>query len=150
MTHSPELASGWDFFGIGIFYFGLDWKSSKSWKNPKIPGIGILKPIKILKKYRVPNPENLEILSRIFIPGIRDFFSLGIFIPRFGIFFSLEIFIPGIRDFFNIGIFIPEFFAKSPGFLSPGFGIFYLRDRNFFRGMGYPAKKPPLVILYES
>ena len=41
----PELASGWDFFGIGIFYFGLDRKIPKSrgsgFETPegKIPNI---------------------------------------------------------------------------------------------------------------
>ena len=37
-----------------------------------------------------------------------------------------------------------EFFLIS-GFLSSGFGIFYLRDGDFFRGMGYPDKKPTLT-----
>ena len=49
-----KLASGWDYFGIGIFYFGLDRKI------PKIPeiGIGILKPLKNPEKSRVQNSEH--------------------------------------------------------------------------------------------
>ena len=28
----------------------------------------------------------------------------------------------------------------------PGIRIFYFRDRDFYRGMGYPDKKPPLIL----
>ena len=54
---------------------------------------------------------------------------------------------------FGIGIFYffsPEFsknsrdLCKIPGIFIPGFRIFDLRDRVFFRGMGYSDKKPPL------
>ena len=41
------------------------------------------------------------------------------------------------------------FSEKFLGFISWGFGIFYPRDflvmGIFFRGMGYPTKKPPLL-----
>ena len=54
-----ELASGWDFFGIGIFYFGLDRKKPKI---PKSRGSGFENPEKISKE-KSPKSHN---------PGDRD------------------------------------------------------------------------------
>ena len=46
--------------------------------------------------------------------------------------------VPGIyAKSSEIGIFIPGF--------RDSFGIFYLRDRDFFRGIEYPDKKPTLI-----
>ena len=81
--------------GIGIFYFGLDWKIPKIPENPGI-GIGIWKSRKN-PEWKIPKsrgsgfifsgyPELVAPGFGIFIPAIRDFFSLGISIP-------------GIRDF---------------------------------------------------
>ena len=85
------------------------------------------------------------------IPGIRDFRSLGIFIPGIRNFLSLGILIPGIRDFPYFRDFYPRDFRKIPVIYvkSPGSVIFHLWDIPgigiFFRGMGYPNKKPPLL-----
>ena len=79
--------------------------------------------------------------------------SDGIF-PCDGIFLHLRIFIHGIGDFWNLGIFIPwdRGFLKILGFLPnpreiwiyiPGIWDFSGMG-IFFRGMGYPTKKPPL------
>ena len=90
----------------------------------------------------------------------RDFFGIFWGSPRFLAnprnrdFSRLEIFIPGIRDFSWFRDFFPGIYVNSPGFLLPGFGIFssFLSSgcpgdfsssgSGFFRGMGYPDKKP--------
>ena len=110
-----ELASGWDFFGIPNpeIYFGLDRKIPTSrgsgsgfqdpQKIPKIPyiEIGILKPLKIPEKSRVRKyKKNFLGFSRY--SDFREFFGIfitGIFIPGIRDFFSVEIFIPGIWNF---------------------------------------------------
>ena len=62
------------------------------------------------------------------IPGIRDFFwVLGFSHPRFS---------PNHWDLRQL----PGIYAKSPGLLSPGFGIFYPRDRDFFVRWDIPTK----------
>ena len=104
------------------------------------------------------------IFPRFLSPGIRVFENLGIFIPEIGYFLKFwdinargsGIFIPEIWDFRNLGIFIPG----DWGFLSQGVEIFVhgncgffgdflsprsFGDRDVFRWMRYPTKKPPLV-----
>ena len=119
-----ELASGWDFFrspnprdlGIGIILF---WDRSK---NPESPGIGI----GIWKRYS----------------DHRDFSE---------IFWKSGILSRGFEIFLNFGIVIPRIFPKSPEFgIFSGFfslkisrGLFTSR-LGFFRGMGYPDRKPTL------
>ena len=114
-----------EFFGIpdrGIFYFGLDRKILKipksresGFENPEIPGLGI---------WKSQNPRARDFFFRD-IPGIWDFFESRDFYPRdSGFLFSLGIF--GIFDLRDIP------------------GIFYPRDRDFYRGMGYVDKKPTL------
>ena len=157
----PELASRWDFFGIGIFNFKLDRKIPKiskfwvqdrdseipqdsEWESPKIPGIGvgIWKPRNTSKKSHAQKPENPEIAEiRI---GIRKFWKIPrILSPEFRIFFSLEILIPGIRNFSSFRDFFPGFFSKFPEFMETtrdfypqtlGFFIF-----GIFRGFSIPG-----------
>ena len=114
-----EVALGWDF--LGIFHFGLDQKipGEKSRKNPQVLGI--------FKIWRFKFP--------------------GFFCPE--IFENLGIFIPEIRLFLNLGFYIPLNweFLKS-GDLYPGDWNFF-GDRDFFRGMGYSTKKPPLRFYYN-
>ena len=161
-----ELASGWDFFGIPNpeIYFGLDRKIPTSrgsgsgfqdpQKIPKIPyiEIGILKPLKIPEKSRVRKyKKNFLGFSRysdfreffgIFAksPGFEVFVDSGFLSQGFsslgyGIFLVSRFLSPGFGIFLNVGIF----------YLRDILGIFYPRDRDFFRGMGYPNKKPPLA-----
>ena len=61
--------------------------------------------------------------------GVSGFWSPGFFTLGNGIFREIL----GIRDFFGI------FYLRNIP------GIFYPRDRDFFRGMVYPDKKPTLV-----
>ena len=127
-----ELASRWDFFGIGIFNFKLDRKIpkiSKFWgsrsgfenparfrvrnpENPKILGIGIgiWKPRNTSKKSHAQKPENPEIFLHfgIFSPGFSQNFRNLWKLP--------EIFIHRLWDFLSLGY--PEDFP------SPGSGFF--------------------------
>ena len=129
-----ELASRWDFFGIGIFNFKLDRKIPKiskfwvqdrdseipqdsEWESPKIPGIGvgIWKPRNTSKKSHAQKPENPD-FSRIFL-------HFGIFSPGFSQNFRNlwklpEIFIHRLWDFLSSGY--------SEDFPSPGSGFFFL------------------------
>ena len=122
LSHSPEFASGWDFFGIGIFCFGLNRKIPKS----RGSGSGFLNLEKIpsAKSRKSQNPGFLTIgIFSKFYENPRDFKQS----PGFGIFFSL-------------GIFIPRTLSKSAGF-----GIFQLRDflspgSGFFVGWDIPTK----------
>ena len=79
----------------------------------------------------------------IFFPGILDFLKSWDFYPGdLGFFKFLGFLSPEIGDFVKSGFFIPgigDFYLW--GFL--GMGIF--RGWDFFRGMGYPTKKPPLT-----
>ena len=122
----PELASGWDFFGIfGIFYFGLDRKIPTI---PKSRGSGFIFSL------------------GIFIHGIRDFLSLWIFLSL-GIFSSLTIFTPGFsQNSRDSGFF---YLRDIPVIFEPRIGIFYLRDIPvifepwigiFFAGWDLPTK----------
>ena len=91
----------------------------------------------------------------IFIPGIGDFLKSGDFYPGDRGFFEILGFLsPGIGDCFKSGDFYPGNwgFVKIWWFLSRGSGFFgdflspgFFGDRDFFRGMGYPTKKPPLI-----
>ena len=104
-----------------------------------------------------------------FYPQNRDFFYRGIGSPDKtstlvmvreqswfwdGIFSGSRILNPDFyefqNDFYGFLTFIPGIWTKSPGFgifyVRDILGIFYPRDRNFFRGMEYPDKKPPLVM----
>ena len=92
---------------------------------------------------------NLAVFDQSFYTPDSGFFQFRHFYPQDSGILSLGILIPGIRDFYNFVIFIPGIDAKSldsgffifgisRGFLSPGSG--------FFRGMGYPDRKPPLLI----
>ena len=153
------MTSGWDFFGIGIFFWARSEKSrkprnpgdrdrdlkiprksgEKNSENPDIPGIGIgiLKPLKNPEtqnpeKYRVQNLENPE------IPGIMiEIWKSG---KKFFDFRDFSGFsenhrdfrqILGIRDFCSLGIFF------SLGIFIPGIrdffslGIFIPGLRNF-------------------
>ena len=136
-TLNPDVSKtrvgfGMRFFGIpriGIFYFGLDRKISKSlrsgsgaenpenpeWKIskiPKSPGSGfILNFWNFQRKF----DKSLKNLGFLRFSEHRDFFL------------SLGIFIAGIRDFLSLGIFIPGTLTKSPDLCQIS-GIFYLRD----------------------
>ena len=121
---SRKSQNSGDFFG---FFFG------------KSPGFGIFGSrdffgiflyfdfypnMKTSKKSQVKNPENPE------IPGFGIiFWVFGFWSPGFGIFLYFEIFIPGIWD------------CSPSGY--PG-RIFYLRNRDFFRGIWYFDEKPTL------
>ena len=110
----------------GIFYFELDQKIPKS----RGSGSGF------------ENPEK--------IPSEKFLFPGFFVISGFGIFRNFVIFISGI-------------FTKSPGFMQnpndSGFfrdflllgypGDFLSQGSGFFRGMGYPDKKPTLIIMTE-
>ena len=87
----------------------------------------------------------------IFIPGIRDFSQSRDLYPRDSDFFSLGIFIPTIRDFSLFRDFYPRDLCEIPG-TRVFFGILYHRNilGIFFRGMGYPDKKPPLISIDKS
>ena len=85
----PELASGWDFFGIGILYFELDRKIPKPWGS----GSGFENPEKISieksRKSRYPEavaPKSLKTHkiqeAKIFL-GFHGFLVIGIFFVIF-------------------------------------------------------------------
>ena len=136
-----ELAPGWNFPGIGIFYFRVDWKIPKipkslesGWgyenlekilKNleseiPKIPKSRDRDlDLKVLKKSRVKNPEN---------PGDREFFSgytrdSGFLMSR-----DLNLRSPG---FFLISGFF--YLRNIPR-------IFFPKNRDFFVRLDVPKK----------
>ena len=81
---------------------------------------------------------------------LRIFENLGIFIPGDCEFFQIWGFLSrGLRIFENLGIFIPGIFAKSRGFWRNLRDLYFgdwgfFGDADFFRGMGYPTKMPPL------
>ena len=123
-------------------------------KVPEIPiyqgsGSGFENLRKIPKKSRLLNPENLK------IPGIRIWIwksRLPLKILSFYGFLTIGIFrdfwqISGIRDFSSFRDFYPRFFRKIPR-IWDFFGIFTFEIGIFFRGMGYPDKKPTLVSNY--
>ena len=76
-----------------------------------------------------------------FIPGIWDFL-VSFFYPRDSGFFQSRNFYPRNSGFLLISGFLSPRFSQNPrdsGIFT--FGI----SRDFFRGMGYPDKKPPLL-----
>ena len=146
--YRPELASGWDFFaipnpeswsrgfGIGIFYFGLDRKI------PEIPksrgsGSGFENPEKIPKeksrKSQNPGDRDRDFKtskkSRVRNPENPEILGIGIRIWK------------SRTNPEKIPRKIPKK-SRVKNSKIPGIGI-------YFRGLGYPDKKPPLVIDYN-
>ena len=118
----PEIL----WFEIGI------WKSRKNpeWKiaiTPKSPGSGFI--FSGYPEALVWNYCNVVFTTFWASEFFRDFLQ----IPGIRDFLSLMIFIPGFRDFFESR----DFYPVDSGFFTFGIGI-------FFRGMGYPDKKPTL------
>ena len=154
-----RLGFGWDFFGIpnpdrgiviGISYFGLKRRISKI---PKCRGSGS----KYERFEKISKNPFKKYKKNLFWPSgfFRDFLKIpGIFQnPQDSVFLgnpqdsrdflSLRIFILRIRDYFILGILIPRF-GIFRGFFIFGISREFSRDRDFFRGMGYPDKKPAL------
>ena len=117
-------------------------------KNPENPEIGD-RDFEIPKTFRVKNPESPK------IPGIGIYCSgisrsggaqkLRDLIHFFGIFSSRDFYPRNFRKIAGLliteisGLFGIFYFRVIPG-------IFYPRDRDIFRGMGYPDKEPPLIL----
>ena len=120
----------------------LFWARSKNLENPKkkperkilrIPKKSQKKNRRNPKKSRKKNPKNRK------MPEI----GIGIIKPRknlggISVGISRSDGAQELKKTRDSGFFLVS------GFLSPGFGIFYLRDGFFFHGIGYHDKKPTL------
>ena len=143
LNHAPtisEVALGWDFLGLPnpqwmwIFHFGRDQKIPGDLKSLEW-GSGIWDPQKSPVKNSQKSPKNPQSLD-IYTWGFRIFYNLGIFIQGIGNFLK-----SGDRGFFQIWGFLSRGFFWDEDF--SGMGI-------FFRGIGYPIKKPPLHYLMNT